>query len=187
LRNKLSFTAAAFYTDWQNVQIIQPFSPSLSALQNAGKATSRGLETNLALRLNSRITFFGSVGWQDTEFSESSRQDGLRLGGNQLPYAPDYSFTVGALMNHALSADLSLYARLDIQTMGSFNHDVQNTSVQDAYTLANFRMGLRQNAWFAEVFVNNAFNTEYVPIALSNRVGESGAPLTFGLRAGIRF
>lgn len=187
LRNKLSFTAAAFYTDWQNVQITQHFSPSLSALQNAGKATSRGLETNLALRLNSRITFFGSVGWQDTDFSDTSRQDGLKIGGNQLPYAPDYSFTVGALMNHALSADLSLYARLDIQTMGSFNHDVQNTSVQDAYTLANFRMGLRQNAWFAEVFVNNAFNTEYVPIALSNRVGESGVPLTFGLRAGIRF
>ncbi len=187
LRNKLSFTAAAFYTDWQNVQITQHFSPSLSALQNAGKATSRGLETNLALRLNSRITFFGSVGWQDTDFLDTSRQDGLKIGGNQLPYAPDYSFTVGALMNHALSADLSLYARLDIQTMGSFNHDVQNTSVQDAYTLANFRMGLRQNAWFAEVFVNNAFNTEYVPIALSNRVGESGVPLTFGLRAGIRF
>jgi iron complex outermembrane receptor protein len=187
LRNKLSFTAAAFYTDWQNVQITQHFSPSLSALQNAGKATSRGLETNLALRLNSRITFFGSVGWQDTDFLDTSRQDGLKIGGNQLPYAPDYSFTVGALMNHALSADLSLYARLDIQTMGSFNDDVQNTSVQDAYTLANFRMGLRQNAWFAEVFVNNAFNTEYVPIALSTQVGESGAPLTFGMRAGIWF
>lgn len=193
--NKLSFAVAAFYTEWQNLQITQSISNGPTFIQNSGDATTQGLETQVALRLNPKLTLFGSASWQDTEFSDSSRQDGLRIGGNQLPYAPDYSFSLGALFNHALSADLSLYARVDIQTMGSFNYDVQNTAAQDAYTLANFRMGLRQNAWFAEVFVNNAFNTEYVPLVVASQnkinkaqlIGESGAPLTFGLRLGVRF
>jgi iron complex outermembrane receptor protein len=187
LKNKLSFAAAAFFTDWQNLQITQSISPSLSALQNVDKATSRGLETSLALRLSSRMTLFGSASWQTTQLAKSALENGVTVGNSHLPYAPEYSFALGTLFNQPLSARLSLYARLDIQNIGSFHYDIQNVFTQDAYTLANFRLGLQQNAWFVESFINNAFNTEYIPIASTDRVGENGAPLTFGMRAGIRF
>lgn len=187
LKNKLLFDAAAFFTDWQNLQIAQSISPSLSALQNAGKATSRGLETTLALRLSSRITFFSSASWQTTELAKSTLKNGDTVGNTALPYAPEYSFALGTLFNQPLSARLSLYARVDIQTFGSFQYDVQNSFTQDAYTLANFRLGLRQNAWFVEAFTNNAFKTEYIALASTNNIGENGAPLTVGMRAGLRF
>jgi iron complex outermembrane receptor protein len=187
LKNKLSFAAAAFFTDWQNLQITQSISPSLSALQNVGKATSSGLETTLALRLSSRMTFFGSASWQTTELAKSTLKNGVPVGSTPLPYAPEYSFALGALFNQPLSGRLSLYARVDIQTLGSFQYDFQNNFTQDAYTLANFRLGLRQNAWFVEAFTNNAFNTDYIPIASTNNVGENGAPITVGMRVGIRF
>ncbi|MCX6854013.1 MAG: TonB-dependent receptor [Verrucomicrobia bacterium] len=191
-KNKLSFAVAAFYTDWQNLQITQSINPGLTFLQNAGDATSRGLETDLALRLNPRITLFSSASWLQTGFSAKSRQNDRQLGGNDLPYAPDYSLSLGALLNLPLRSGGSLYARVDIQTLGSFHYDVQNTAAQDAYTLANFRMGFRQNTWFAEAFINNAFNTDYIPLAIASQtggglVGESGSPLTFGLRCGVYF
>ena len=48
--------------------------------------------------------------------------------------------------------------------------------------------------WFAEGWIRNAFDTAYVPVALpyaglapSGYVGESGAPMTFGFRGGLKF
>ncbi len=73
---------------------------------------------------------------------------------------------------------------------------------QSTHSIANFRAGTRGNHWFAEGWVNNAFNTSYVPIAFNlydgypgingrtgyvGEVGESGPPLTFDFRGGIYF
>jgi iron complex outermembrane receptor protein len=89
LKNKLSFAASAFFTDWQNLQITQSISSSLSALQNVGKATSRGLETSLALRLSSRMTLFGSASWQITELAKSTLKNGIPVNNTALSYAPE--------------------------------------------------------------------------------------------------
>jgi outer membrane receptor protein involved in Fe transport len=47
---------------------------------------------------------------------------------------------------------------------------------------------------FFDVWVRNAFDTRYVPVAFpypglapSGFVGENGAPRTFGVRAGVNF
>ena len=48
---------------------------------------------------------------------------------------------------------------------------------------------------FGEVWVRNAFDTRYVPVAFpynpglapSGFIGEIGAPRTFGIRAGVTF
>jgi iron complex outermembrane recepter protein len=192
-KNKLAFSIAAFHTDYRNLQMSQFFGAGgLAYIQNAGQATTQGLETQLTARINSRITLFGSASWLDTKFKDSSREYDASIRGHELPYAPDYSFTLGALLNQPLKSGLSLYARADIQTIGSFSYDAQNTLGQDAYTLANARVGLLQNDWFAEVFVNNAFNTQYITSAVMNYTGsgyngQSGAPLTFGMRFGIHF
>jgi len=57
------------------------------------------------------------------------------------------------------------------------------------------RVGVRNRNWFTECWVANAFNTHYVPIAFeysktyapSGYIGESGAPMTVGIRAGVNF
>jgi hypothetical protein len=52
---------------------------------------------------------------------------------------------------------------------------------------------VQKTHWFVEAWVKNAFDTEYVPVAFeypngrSGFMGESGAPLTAGLRAGFTF
>ncbi len=194
LANKLGFNLAAFYTDWKDLQLNQPLGPGQFFIANAGDATAQGLELNLDYKLNRMVSLFGSVGWQDTRFLSNATDSGVALGGRQIPFTPDYTTSFGFLVDVPVSARLNVYARADIQTLGSFNYDAQNTAAQDAYTLANFRLGVRGGQWFAEAFVNNALGTDYVPLAFnypglapSGFIGESGAPTTFGVRVGIRF
>ena len=94
----------------------------------------------------------------------------------------------------AVCKEATLYARAEVVVSGRFFYDDQNTAAQSAYTVANFRAGVRGRHWFAEGWVKNAFDTQYVPIALaypglapSGFIGENGAPVTYGVRAGVQF
>lgn len=196
LNDNLQYGLAVFYTDWRNLQLNQPLgAPGTFFIANAGNATARGIEMNLNYRVCSMMSVFGSAGWQDTQFLSDARDSGVALGGRNLPYAPNYTITVGTQIEVPVSASLNAYGRIDAQFIGNYNYDAQNTISQSSYTLLNLRLGVRSKTkgWFAEAFVNNALDTDYVPLAFSyalapsGAVGESGAPCTFGLRAGVKF
>ena len=77
---------------------------------------------------------------------------------------------------------------------GAFQYDDANTAGQEAYSLANFRTGVRGTRLFAEAWVRNAFDTRYIPVAFSYAnfapsgfVGEMGPPRTFGITGGLTF
>ena len=89
---------------------------------------------------------------------------------------------------------LTLFARAELVRYGDFQYDDANTARQSAYSLTNFRAGVRAKHAFAEGWVRNAFDTRYVPIAFaypglapSGFIGEMGRPRTFGLRLGVTF
>ena len=193
LDGDLRYGLAAFYTDWQDLQLNQPLAGGQFFIANAGDAASQGIELDLAYRVCQSLSLFGTASWQDTQFLAGARDNGASVGGRTLPYAPDYNVTFGAEVDVPVGSRLSAYARADVQFIGAFEYNSSNRIGQDAYTLANFRLGVRGKRWFTEAFVNNAFDTEYIPLAFSyafagsGAVGESGAPVTFGLRTGIKF
>lgn len=198
LQDKLGFQLAAFYTDWRNLQLNTPNAASLATFDviNAGNAVSKGLELSANYQATSSWTVFGSAGLQTARFLSGSMDSGAAIGGNKVPYTPNYTAAVGSQYNWELSQGWTLYARGDVQFLGGFVYDSSNAAGQNAYTLANFRVGIRRQSWYSEFFLNNAFNTRYVPIAIpypnpasapSGYLGESGAPMTFGVRAGIKF
>ena len=58
----------------------------------------------------------------------------------------------------------------------------------------NIRAGARHKRLFAELWLRNAFDTSYVPIAIpypgfapSGFIGENGRPRTFGISVGTSF
>ena len=64
----------------------------------------------------------------------------------------------------------------------------------DQYNLTNLRAGLNYQNWRADLFVQNAFDEEYVAIAFQANpgdptqfVGQNGAPRTFGLSVRVTF
>jgi iron complex outermembrane receptor protein len=119
---------------------------------------------------------------------------GANVSGNTLSNMPDMTGTVGVQYSHQIRAAVSAYGRAELVSYGKFFYDDANTASQSAYSLANFRAGLRRSRVFAELWLRNAFDTHYIPVAFaypglapSGFVGESGAPRTGGIRAGVTF
>jgi hypothetical protein len=63
-----------------------------------------------------------------------------------------------------------------------------------SYSLVNFRAGVTRRFLVGELFMRNAFDTRYIPLAFpypnfapSGFMGEMGAPRTIGVSIGARF
>jgi iron complex outermembrane recepter protein len=203
LKNKFETTAALFYIDWQDLQLNQqiPFSGGQYFIANAGRANSKGLEVETKYRPFSWWELFGMVGYTRARFLLGSNAFNSNLGvnqgvgGNTLPYTPTFNANMGTQISLDLSHYAKLYFRVQLSKYGDFQYDASNAMGQTSYHLVNFRGGVHAKHWFAEGWADNAFNANYVPIAIpyaqlgapSGYIGESGAPMTYGVRAGINF
>lgn len=194
LENKVNYSLAFFYTDWEDLQLNVANGPADYHIANAGDAASKGIELALNYRVLPGWDVFGSAGWQDSKFLSGTEDGGANVSGNKTPFTPDYTATFGSQFNWEVGGGYTTYVRGDVQLIGAYSYDSFDGAGQDAYTLANFRLGVRNKNWFIEGYINNAFDTEYVPMAIpytglapSGYAGESGAPVTFGVRVGVKF
>jgi iron complex outermembrane receptor protein len=193
---RLTANCAFFYTHWDNLQlnVPNPFVPGQFYIANVGSAHSKGVEFEMHARPYAGWDVFASAGYNDARFLSGSESGGAPVGGRHVPFTPDYTASGGMQYVWPVGGDIALFARAEVVLSGRFFYDDQNTAGQSAYTLANFRAGLRAKHWFAEGWIKNAFDTDYVPVALaypglapSGFIGENGAPLTFGVTVGARF
>ena len=207
LDGKLETTLDVFYIEWQNLQLNQqiPGGQGQFYVGNAGGADSKGVELEAKYRPVAGWDWFASGGYDEARFLSGSTAFNANagggaganqnVGGNWLPYAPVWDGTLGTEVSWSPCRCATLYARAEGTVTGNFEDDPSNAMRQSAYALANFRAGMRGGHWFVEGWADNALNTHYVPIAIqylalgapSGYVGESGAPVTFGVRAGITF
>jgi len=193
---KLSANAAVFFINWDDLQLNVPnrFVPGQFFISNVGAARSRGVEFDVTARPRANIDLFAAVGVTAARFSDGTMSGGVDVGDNELPYTPDYTASFGGQMTRAITSAISGYGRAEIVLTGAFNYDEGNTQSQDAYSLVNLRAGARHQRLFGELWLRNAFDTRYVPIAIpypgfapSGFIGENGRPRTFGISVGATF
>ncbi len=201
--SKIETGLALFYIHWDDLQLNQQY-PGLASqyyIGNAGAAASRGIELQMTARPLDWLDLFGSIAVMDAEFlsgtTSFNANEGVneRVGGRSLPFAPEFTVNGGAEARWAFRRDLQLFVRGQVTGFGEFHYDASNDESQDAYSLVDFRAGLRGKNWSLEGWVANAFDQEYVPIAIpygplgapSGYVGENGAPATFGARLALFF
>ncbi len=194
LNHRLQVNFAVFYIDWRNIQTNQPdpFSPGQFYIANAGAAASKGGELELIARPAPNWDIFGGIGYTDARFLSGSTDGGVNVSGNKLQYAPVFTANAGLQYSLALCKEATAYARAEVVGCGRYEYNNQNTASQAAYALTNFRLGIRGARWFAEGWIKNAFDINYVPVAftynsVSGMIGESGAPMTCGVRVGLNF
>ena len=189
-------SVAVFTIDWSGLQVNVPNVqvPGQFFIANAAGARSSGVEFEIHARPDRDLDLFGGTGFTHARFSDGSRSNGVDVSGNKLANAPSYTADFGVEYRRAVRNGLALTARAEAICYGSYEYDDPNTTGQDAYTLTNIRAGLRGAHAFGEIWVRNAFDTRYVPIAFpypglapSGFVGETGAPRTFGVRLGVSF
>ncbi len=195
-KGRVALNSAVFFIDWNDLQLNVPNLnvPGQIYIANVGGASSKGVEFDLAARPAPGVDVFASFGYTNATFSSGSTSVGLDVSGNDIPNTPDYTASFGVQYGRALNSATSAYGRADVVLSGAFKYDDANLEGQDAYSLVNFRGGVRGKLFFAEGWVRNAFNTTYIPVAFaygplapSGFIGENGAPRTFGLRAGVTF
>jgi iron complex outermembrane recepter protein len=200
---RLEVSAALFYTDWEDLQLNQQYPGTAGQyfIGNAGAAYSKGIELEARYRPIRMLDIFGGASVMEARFRSGSTAYNANLGfnedvgGNRVPYAPEFKALAGAEARWDLDRKVMLYARAQVTVFGDFEYDASNAEGQSAYSLVDFRAGLRGRNWFIEGWAANALDTDYVPIAIpyaqlgapSGYVGESGAPATFGIRAGLLF
>jgi iron complex outermembrane receptor protein len=188
--------AAVFFTDWTDLQLNLP-NPQIPAqfyIANVGSATSSGVEFEVMARPAGGIDIFGAFGYTHARFGDGTSSSGVDVSGNVIPFSPDYTLALGVQANHDLSSAFAVYGRAELTSSGAFHYDDTNLAEQEAYSLVNFRAGLRGGRFFGEAWVRNAFDTRYVPVAFaypdlapSGFVGEPGRPRTFGANFGVTF
>jgi iron complex outermembrane receptor protein len=194
--NRVSANAAVFRIDWEDLQLNlpNPQVPGEFYIANVGGATSSGVELELTARIHPSLDVFGSLGYTRARFSQGSVSSGVDVSGNTVPNTPDYTATLGAQVSHDLRPGASLYGRAEVTLSGAFQYDDLNSAEQEAYSLANFRGGVRGRYVFVEAWIRNAFDTHYIPVAFayapfapSGFIGEMGRPRTFGISGGVTF
>jgi iron complex outermembrane receptor protein len=194
--DRLAFSAAAFRINWRDLQVNvpNPLVPAQFFIANAAGAASNGAEFEFHARPDPRLDLFGGVGFTSAHFSSGSVSNGVNVSGKRLANAPSYTADFGVQYSRPLAGGLTLMARAEAICYGNYQYDDPNTAGQDAYSLTNLRAGMRAKRVFGEVWIRNAFDTRYVPVAFpfpglapSGFIGESGAPRTFGIRAGVTF
>ena len=195
--DRVSANAAVFRIDWDDLQLNlpDPFVPAQFYIANVGRASSQGVELELNARVRPGLDVFGMFGFTDATFKAGSISSGVNVGGNEIPNTPDYTATFGAQLSRAVRSDATVYGRAEVTFYGAFQYDDLNTAGQDSYSLTNFRAGIERGYLFAEGWIRNAFDARYIPVAFafdrqlarSGFLGESGAPRTYGIRAGVRF
>ena len=192
---RFRLTAAAYSISWTDLQLNVPIpgAPGQFYIDNAGDATSRGVEFEITARICDDLDLFGGIGTTHARFDSGAFANGLDVAGNKIPNTPSFTTMFGAQYSHEIKPGHRLYGQLDIATTGAFQYDEANTQGQDAYTLTNLRAGFAFSRYFVEGFVRNMFDTQYVPLAFaynfspSGFIGEPGRPRTWGLNVGMKF
>jgi iron complex outermembrane receptor protein len=196
LSDRFSASIAAFYIDWQDLQVNvpNPLVPAQFFVANAAGASSTGAEVEVHARPEPGLDVFGAAGFTRARFAAGSTSNGINVSGNRLANTPSYTADFGVQYTRPLRGAVSFIGRAEAICYGDYEYDDPNTAGQGAYTLANLRAGLRAKHTFGEVWVRNAFDTRYIPVAFpypglaaSGFVGENGAPRTFGVRLGVLF
>ena len=192
---RVTANAAVFFIDWDDLQlnVPNPFVPGQFYIANVGAARSRGVEFEFKARPTTLLDVFGSFGYTSARFADGTAAGGVDVSDNEVPYTPDYTALIGAQWNQAVTTSISGFVRGEAIFTGAFQYDEANSRGQEAYSIVNLRAGARHRYLFGEVFLRNAFETHYVPIAIpyqfarSGFIGEMGKPRTFGVSIGVTF
>jgi len=221
LSNRLNLNATAFYTTFDDYQVNQfkdLGAGQVIAIENAAKVITKGLELEATLRATQGLTFQATLGLLDATFDKFP--DGVSLGvdadGNDLPFAPKFTYTLGAIYERPVFNDLLLSARLDYIYTDGFFTSVDNIKTAgalafstfppsgpptptliehgyiNAYGLLNGRISIDyKDRWMLAIWARNILDEDYVTRSFESFFGTRlvtlGLERTYGLEATYRF
>ena len=175
LNGAANFNFTFYHTEFEDLQV-NTFDPvtAASSIQNAAKATSFGIEVDGAWQVTEWLRLSGSFAWLDNEFdsfvdapcpiskSLAGIPDPCDASGSPLPFAPEYSGSLGFDAEYPVSGSINLIAGLQVSFKDDYIVDpaLERSIDQDAYASVGANVGIEtaDGRWGVSVIGRNLTN-----------------------------
>ena len=191
---QLRFNGSVFMVDVTGLQstIFDPSIVNLFFSDNAADAEIMGLEGDFIYFTESGLVLSGAFSFLDTEITESLVPTNDVVVGQELAFAPGIQANVSARKEWGMEGGNTGYWQAQVTASDRSYSDIMapNRAQQDSYSLTNLRAGVSNDDWYAEVYVDNAFDerAEISNTFVFDRQRIAIVrPLTVGLRYKLKF
>jgi iron complex outermembrane receptor protein len=197
---RVVMNTAAFYNDYQDLQVQTFLRPGVVYISNAASATIRGLELEATAAAGRGLHLAGQVSWLDATYDRY-----LAVGpgdvtadaaGHRLNNAPEWSGSVSAAYELETGSIGVASLRADVSWQSRAFFTPFNTSIetQPAYGLVHLRAGFepRSHRWEIAVYARNVGNEAYITGAMAPNLGfpastgRPGEPRLWGTQFTVR-
>jgi outer membrane receptor protein involved in Fe transport len=155
--SRVSVNGAVYYEEWSNVQ--QEVAPGcgFKYTANAGKATVKGAELEVAVLLAPGLLLSQNMGYTDATNSTTVPLAGV-VSGDRLLDVPQWTANTSLSYTYPLPNSLNLMARINNSYVDSIQDITFGRNSLPPYDLVNGRVGVEQQNWSAALFVDNLTN-----------------------------
>ena len=199
LDGKFSLDVAAYYLDWEDIQLFAVIN-SVGLNANGGTAISQGLEFTATVRPSAGFTFILNGAYTDAYLTQETDPIVGGLDGDPLPYVPDWSLGLGVDYEWTVLGDSTAYVGGQVAYTGDRTADFSTRAsdgslrVAKSYTTVDLRAGIDTGRWTFEVFAKNLTDERGINDIIPEGSYPNGAvglgvirPRTIGLAVGTRF
>ena len=191
LAGRAQLNAAVYHIDWSDMQTQKFLNCGIVYVENAGEVDSDGAEAEFVWWPNDQLNVHLAASFNDATL----QQDAPNLGGvagDQIPGVP--RFTASA----ALGYTFHRFGNRDAFINGSYSYVGDTFNEFDpavrrklpSYGIVNARIGLEEEHWSVEFFVENVLDNRGILIVEDNILRRSETatpPRTIGIRARLQF
>jgi iron complex outermembrane recepter protein len=209
--NTLRYSVAAFFVDWQDVQL-NTATPNWGffAAQNGDEAETKGLELELEGQLGERLSYNLGYTYLDAELtSDLVRPDNGALiapDGTRLPGSADHTFSAALQYEQQFQGNLRWRSNIGVyyqdETENVINQSARFKQTLDDFSIINASSSLEGDVWTATLWVRNltdeagvtgVYKEEYMGTDPAQNYYGNGAkqlysqPRTIGISIGYRY
>jgi iron complex outermembrane receptor protein len=171
LNGRLVVNTDAFIDDVKDFQV--NFADTLNGsaitrLINAGKVSTKGIESDVELRPIPNLVLTGNAAYTDATIDQFKCPVGTNtscnVNGKPLPFAPKWKSNVTAAYNIALPNSLTLQIESDANWQSQNQQSITQTpdTIEPAYGIWNGRISIANDkGWYAAFLVKNILNQHY--------------------------
>lgn len=183
---RVNLSVAAFYTKFDNLQV-QAFDAALQTiiLQNAAKATTKGVDVNIQAQPVRGLTLLASASYVDAAYdtytgrecypgqvSASCDETGtFDVSGRQVPQSAKFTSVVSADYEFPLSGSLNGNIGASYYHRSALLSEYAPGATIPAWDTFDANLGVEGDNWSASLFCKNCFN-EIRPVSIEVEAGD---------------
>lgn len=193
---KLLFNVDGFYYDYTDLQVNKYDAVNIVTLENAAKATIKGLEVEAAFKPIRQLTLSANLSFLDPTYDQFTSVDPdngaagpIDLSGNQLVRAPKFTANLSAQYSEEIASLGTLTGRTSYFYRSRIYFTPFNSPgvSQEGFGLwnASLQFDTEDGRWSVTGYINNIGNKLYYQemarsASIVGTIGWPGVPRTFG-------